>query len=72
MSPSKIISLFSLSKKDRVFSSIKKDLSGSFGGLYQARTRKGLLVGGSTSMQIISTLSMGASDHVLHLIEYWM
>ena len=44
MSPRRIISLPSLSKKERTFSSLSKETTGSLGGLYQARTRKDLLL----------------------------
>ena len=50
MSPKRIISLPSLSKKERTFSSLLKDPTGSLGGRYQARTRNDLLFGGSTSI----------------------
>ena len=54
VSPKRIISLPSLSKKERTFSSLLKDPTGSLGGRYQARTRKDLLFDGSTSIQISS------------------
>ena len=44
VSPRRIISLPSLSKKERTFSSLSKETTGSLGGLYQARTRKDLLL----------------------------
>ena len=69
VSPRRIISLPSLSKKERTFSSLSKETTGSPGGLYQARTRKDLLLGGSTSMHMISKLSTGASQRGLYLIE---
>ena len=44
--------------------SLSKEATGSLGGLYQARTRKGLLFGGSNSIQIISKSSTGTSRAV--------
>ena len=69
MSPKRIISLPSLSKKERNFSSLLKDPTGSLGGRYQARTRKDLLFGGSTSIQISSKSTIGILRRHVYLIE---
>ena len=69
LSPKRIVSLPSLSKTERTFSSLLKDPTGSLGGRYQARTRKDLLFGGSTSMQMNSKSSVGISRRRLYLIE---
>ena len=72
MSPKRIISLPSLSRKERTFSSLLKVPTGSLGGLYHARTRKDLLLGGSTSIKIASKSSEGTSKRSLYPIESQM
>ena len=61
VSPERIISLPSLSIKERAFSSLLNDPTGPLGGRYQARARKDLLLGGSTSIQMSSRSSVGTS-----------
>ena len=68
-SPKRIISLPSLSRKERTLSGLSKDPTESLGCRYQARTRKDLLLGGSISMQISWSPLLGVSGRGLYLIQ---
>ena len=72
VSPRKIISLPSFSRKERTFSSFSKVPTGLLGGLYQATARNGLHFGGSISIQISSRSSTETSSLGLNLTETLM